>query len=93
LAYNTRNLRVAKNNVRLTDYQFQQQLNTTLNTVISTYWNLVSAALAVGVAQQSLELSQKLLDDNKKQLEIGTMAPDLAKHKEVSRECATGNSG
>jgi outer membrane protein TolC len=75
LAYNTRNLRVAKNNVRLTDYQFQQQLNTTLNTVISTYWNLVSAALAVGVAQQSLELSQKLLDDNKKQLEIGTMAP------------------
>jgi len=75
LAYNTRNLRIAKNNVRLTDYQFQQQLNTTLNTVISTYWNLVSAALAVGVAQQSLELSQKLLDDNKKQLEIGTMAP------------------
>jgi outer membrane protein TolC len=75
LAYNTRNIRVAKNNIRLTDYQFQQQLNTTLNTVISTYWNLVSAALAVGVAQQSLELSQKLLDDNKKQLEIGTMAP------------------
>jgi len=75
LTYNTRNLRVAKNNIRLTDYQFQQQLNTTLNTVISTYWNLVSAALAVGVAQQSLELSQKLLDDNKKQLEIGTMAP------------------
>src|SRR6185295_2166397 len=51
LAYNTRNIRVAKNNIRLTDYQFQQQLNTTLNTVISTYWNLVSAALAVGVAQ------------------------------------------
>lgn len=75
LAYNTRNIRVAKNNIRLTDFQFEQQLNTTLNTVISTYWNLVSAALAVGVAQQSLELSQKLLDDNKKQLEIGTMAP------------------
>ncbi|HSP67616.1 MAG TPA: TolC family protein [Bryobacteraceae bacterium] len=75
LAYNTRNIRIAKNNIRMTDYQFQQQLNTTLNTVISTYWNLVSAALAVGVAQQSLELSQKLLDDNKKQLEIGTMAP------------------
>src|ERR1051325_737753 len=58
LTYNTRNLRVAKNNIRLTDYQFQQQLNTTLNTVISTYWNLVSAALAVGVAQQSLELTR-----------------------------------
>jgi outer membrane protein len=75
LAFNTRNLRVAKNNLRLNDSQFEQQLNTTLNTVISTYWNLVSAYLAVDVAQQSLTLSQKLLDDNKKQLEIGTMAP------------------
>ena len=75
LAYNTRNLRVAKNNLRVTDYQFEQQLNTTLNTVISTYWNLVSAALAVDVAQQTLEQAQHLLSDNKKQLEIGTMAP------------------
>jgi len=75
LALNRRFIRIARNNIRVTDFQFEQQLNTTLNTVISTYWNLVSAALAVVVAQQSLELSQKLLDDNKKQLEIGTMAP------------------
>ena len=75
LAFNTRNLRVAKNNLRLNDAQFQQQLNTTLNNVISTYWNLVSAYLAVDVSQQSLTLSQKLLGDNRKQLEIGTMAP------------------
>jgi len=74
-AYNGRNIRIAKNNLRLTDYQFEQQLNTTLNTVISTYWNLVSAALAVGVAQQTLEQAQRLLSDNKKQLDIGTMAP------------------
>ena len=75
LAYNTRNLRVAKNNLRLTDYQFEQQLNTTLNTVISTYWNLVSSALAVDVAQQTLDEANHLLSDNKKQLDIGTMAP------------------
>jgi len=75
LAFNTRNLRVAKNNIRLTDYQFEQQLNTTLDTVISTYWNLVSAALAVDVAQQTLDEANRLLSDNKKQLDIGTMAP------------------
>src|SRR5579864_2259534 len=75
LAFNTRNIRVAKNNLRLNDYQFELQLDTTLNNVISNYWSLVSAYLAVDVAQQSLVLSQKLLDDNKKQLEIGTMAP------------------
>ena len=59
LAFNTRNIRVAKNNLRLTDYQFEQQLNTTLNTVISTYWNLVSAALAVDVAQQTLDAGEQ----------------------------------
>ena len=75
LAFNTRNIRVAKNNIRLNDAQFELQLDTTLNNVISNYWSLVSAYLAVDVAQQSLTLSQKLLDDNKKQLEIGTMAP------------------
>jgi outer membrane protein len=75
LAFNTRNIRVAKNNIRLNDYQFELQLDTTLSNVISNYWSLVSAYLAVDVAQQSLGLSQKLLDDNKKQLEIGTMAP------------------
>jgi len=75
LAVNTRNIRVAKNTIRLTDYQFEQQLNTTLNTVISTYWNLVSSALAVDVAQQTLDEANRLLSDNKKQLDIGTMAP------------------
>src|SRR5678809_699874 len=37
-AYNRRNIRIAKNNLKVTDYQFEQQINTTLNTVISTYW-------------------------------------------------------
>jgi outer membrane protein len=75
LGYNRTGIRVAKNNIRLTDYQFQTQLNTTLNTVISTYWNLVSSALAVDVAQQTLDEANHLLSDNKKQLDIGTMAP------------------
>jgi outer membrane protein len=75
IAMNKRYIRIAKNNLRVNDYTFQLQLNTVLNNVISTYWNLVSAYLAVDVAQQSLALSQKLLDDNKKQLDIGTMAP------------------
>ena len=75
IALNRRFIRIAKNNLKVNDYQFQLQLNAILTTVISTYWNLVSAALAVDVAQQSLELSQRLLSDNKKQLDIGTMAP------------------
>ena len=58
LAFNTRNIRIAKNNLKLTDYQFQQSLNTTLNTVIQQYWNLVGARMSVDVAQSTLELNQ-----------------------------------
>jgi outer membrane protein len=73
--YNSTNIRIAKNNIRLTDYQFELQVDTTLNTVISTYWNLVASALAVDVAQETLDEANHLLSDNQKQLDIGTMAP------------------
>src|SRR5262249_41969236 len=74
LAYNTRGIRIAKNNLKATDYQFQLTINNTLNAVIGAYWNLVSSRQGVRVAQSSLDLAQTLLENNKKQVEIGTMA-------------------
>ena len=74
LDFNKRNIRIAKNNLKVTDYQFQQNLNTTLNTVIQQYWNLVGARMAVDVAQSTLELNQTQLDNNNKEVEIGTKA-------------------
>jgi outer membrane protein TolC len=73
----------AKNNQRNADYAFQQQVNTLLNNVIGSYWNLVSAVLNVDVARQSLDLSNKLYEQNSKQVEIGTMAPIDIKQTEV----------
>lgn len=75
LALNRQGIYIAKNNVRAFDYTFQQQINTTVNQVIQAYWNLVSGTQSVGVARQALELSQQLMDQNKTQVEIGTMAP------------------
>ena len=80
---NTIGITIAKNNRRAADFGFRTQINTQVNTVVQAYWNLVSAVLNVGVAQQSLELSQTLLDQNKKQIEIGTMAPIDIKQTEV----------
>jgi outer membrane protein len=71
----SRNIRIAKNNLKVTDYAFEQQVITTVNSVIQAYWNLVTFVSNVDVAKQALALSQKLLDDNKKQVEIGTLAP------------------
>ncbi len=43
--------------------------------MITAYWNLVSARQNVQVQQQSLELSETLLSNNRRQVEVGTLAP------------------
>ena len=50
----------------------------TINTVANTrnaYWDLVYAIQAVESAKTSLALAQKLVEDNKIRVEIGTLAP------------------
>ena len=75
LALNNRTIRIAKNNVKAADYIFQQQLTNTVANVVQLYWNLVASISTVGVRQQAVAVAQKLYDDNKKQVEIGTLAP------------------
>jgi outer membrane protein len=72
---NTRNIRIAKNNRKAAGLQFSQQAITTITTTINTYWELVYARENVKVQQQAVTVAEKLYNDNKKQLEIGTMAP------------------
>jgi outer membrane protein len=74
-AVNTRNIRIAKNNRRIADLAFSQQAITTVTNTITAYWELVFARENVKVQQQAVTVAEKLYSDNKKQLEIGTMAP------------------
>jgi outer membrane protein TolC len=72
---NRRNIMIAKNNRKLADYVFEAQAITTVTSTINAYWELVYARANVQVQQQAVAVSQRLYGDNKKQLEIGTMAP------------------
>jgi outer membrane protein len=72
---NRRNIMIAKNNRKLADYVFEQQAITTVTNTITAYWELVYARENVKVEEQAVTVSNKLFGDNKKQLEIGTMAP------------------
>jgi outer membrane protein len=74
-AVNTRNIRIAKNNRKIADLTFAQQAITTITSTITDYWELVYARENVKVQQQAVTVAEKLYNDNKKQLEIGTMAP------------------
>jgi outer membrane protein len=72
---NARFIRIAKNGVARGDSVFRQQVMTTVTTISNLYSDLVSYREQVRVAEQALAYAQKLLSDNKRQVEIGTLAP------------------
>jgi outer membrane protein len=74
-AVNRRFIRIAKNDQRIADYVFEQQLINTVAGVVRLYWDLVSLNEDVKVKRESLTLAQKLFEDNKSQVEVGTLAP------------------
>jgi len=65
----------AKNDRRITDSAFRQQVIYTVNQVESIYWGLVSAYEDEQAKERALAQSSQLTSDNRKQLEIGTLAP------------------
>ncbi len=72
---NRRNIIIAENNRKIADLAFAQQAITTTTNTITAYWELSYARENVQVQQQAVTVSEKLYSDNKKQLDIGTMAP------------------
>jgi outer membrane protein len=72
---NVRFIRIAQNTQKFQDLGFQQQVITTVTAVQNDYWQLVFAIQNIVVAQQSVDSAQTLVDADKKQVEIGTMAP------------------
>ena len=72
---NTRYIIEAKNNIKVANSQFAQQVIATVTQTSNDYWELVFDRENVKVEEAAVGVSQKLYSDNKKQLEIGTMAP------------------
>ena len=74
-AQNKRFIRVAKNNLKISDQFFSQQVMDIASNVKRSYWELIFAREDGKVKEQSLALAEKLYNDNQRQVEIGTMAP------------------
>ena len=72
---NRRNIVIAKNNREIADISFRQQIISTVSQIQQIYWDLVNAYEDLRVKQRSLALSQQLLSDTQKQVQIGTLAP------------------
>jgi outer membrane protein len=72
---NKRFMYQALNDRRIADSGFRQQILYTINQVETIYWGLVQAYEDVQAKDRAVEQSSKLASDDRKQLEIGTMAP------------------
>jgi len=68
-------LKVTLINREISDVQLRGTLATTVANVRNAYWELVFSMQAVDVAKGSLDLAEKLVQDNKARVEVGTMAP------------------
>lgn len=68
-------LRVTRINRDISELQLRTTVVNTLAEVRNAYWDLVFATEVVDTAQRSLSLAEKLVEDNKIRVEVGTLAP------------------
>ena len=73
-AVSGRNIRVQKNNQKVTDLQFQQQVVTTVSAVLNLYWDLVAFRQDLQARQREVETARQLLEDNRRQVALGALA-------------------
>jgi outer membrane protein TolC len=71
---NAASLRIAKNGLKIADSVFQQNVTTTLATVVNDYWDLLYYRENVRVQEEALEWARTQLRDDTRQVEIGNMA-------------------
>jgi outer membrane protein TolC len=80
LGPNTRYLRIAKNNQRISDQSFKLQVASTVTQIADIYWDLVAAYDDERVKESSLAFAQQTLESDRKQLELQAIpAMDVTK--------------
>jgi outer membrane protein TolC len=72
---NRQQLRVTALNRDASEIQLRGTIATTLANVRNAYWELLYALQAFDVAQGSLDLANKLVQDNQARVEVGALAP------------------
>ena len=75
LALNRRFISFAENNRKISSEIFRQELENRLSNAANLYWDFVALSDQVRVAQQAVEASQTLYDNNRKQAQVGALAP------------------
>ena len=86
-----RSINVAKKSLDISDSQFRQRVIEIINQVQRAYWDLVFAIQNEKIARDSVDLAKTQLDNNRKMVEAGTLAPIELRSTEAQLETAKGN--
>jgi HAE1 family hydrophobic/amphiphilic exporter-1 len=87
---NRRNIMLLKKSLDMSDSAFRQRVIEIINLVQDAYWELVFAITNDQIARKAVELAQKQLDDNRKMVEAGTLAPIELRSNEAQLEANKG---
>jgi len=74
-ALNARNITIAKANIAINDLTFKTQVIAVVVSVLTDYYALAADYEDIKAKRQALDVAQRFFEDNKKQVQIGTMAP------------------
>lgn len=70
-----REIIVAKNNQAISESEFRSALSDIIYSVEEAYWSLVYSIEYLKVREQSLQLARDLLEESRRRVEVGSMAP------------------
>ena len=66
-------INVAKNNMAIEEFEFEDSLMGMVEEVTEAYWNLVLSIELLKVEQETLKAAQSLLDNNRAQVDVGVL--------------------
>lgn len=72
---NRRLIKVTRKSLDLSDAVFRQRVIEIISNVQQAYWDLALAIRNEGIARESVGLAETQLNNNKRQVEVGTLAP------------------
>ena len=69
------NIKVAKNRIKYTELGLKQTIMSIVTTVEQAYYDLIYARENVAVQEKAVELATQLVVENRKRVEVGSLAP------------------
>jgi outer membrane protein TolC len=75
IAVNARAITIAKGSLEVSDLTFRNQIINTVTNVLMQYYQLVTDRESLAATRSSLTLARQLRNDNRRQVELGSLAP------------------